>query len=123
MILKQGELMEMHEGLEALEELESAEVFVPHLEPMNYHLNNAYHVAPNYTTHGSAKRIVTEELYEDDLIEHGREYIVLIGQKQMLINGEKQSKAVFKKYRRLVDSLEDPWEFIEEDEFKLIIGR
>jgi hypothetical protein len=70
----------------------------------------------------SLERIIEEELYEDKLIERGREYIVLIDEKQMLINGEKQSRSVHKKYRRLIDSMESPWEF-EDDEIRLHIGR
>jgi hypothetical protein len=48
--------------------------------------------------------------------------MVVISKKQMLINGEKQSRSVFKKYRRLVDSMDNPWQFGDEDEFKIFIG-
>ena len=70
--------------------------------------------------HGSLKRIVKDELRADGLIEYGREYIVLIGDKQMLINGEKQSRSVFKKYRRLLDSMEDA--YIKNEEVSIHIG-
>jgi hypothetical protein len=70
-----------------------------------------------------ARRIVTDELHEDDLIEYGREYMVLIDKKQMLINGEKQPRSVFKKYRRLVDSMDDPWKLDDDEEFRMHIER
>ncbi|MEN8225883.1 MAG: M56 family metallopeptidase [Bacteroidota bacterium] len=109
MILREGELLELEEELEALEEVELPDLY--------------YSYPLNYSVPGSAKRIITEELYEDELIEHGREYIVLIGEKQMLINGEKQSRATFKKYRRLLNSMEESWKFNDDKEFRIHIGR
>jgi len=78
---------------------------------------------PGFGVSDRARRIVTDELHEDDLIEYGREYMVLIDKKQMLINGEKQPRSVFKKFRRLVDSMDDPWKFEDDEAFRMHIGR
>lgn len=67
------------------------------------------------------KRIITDELHEDGLIHRGREYIILIGKKQMLINGEKQSRSTYKKYRRLLDSIDEYPDTTEDKELKFFI--
>lgn len=78
---------------------------------------------PVFGVSDRARRIVTDELHEDDLIEYGREYMLLIDKKQMLINGEKQPRSVFKKYRRLIDSMDDPWKLEDDEAFRMHIGR
>ena len=106
------------EELEALEELD-----------MDFDFDYDYDYEFDYGSHGhyfmpgKMERIVKEELYEDDLIDRGREYIVLIGKKQMLINGEKQNRSVFKKYRRLIDSMSESWHINENEEVSIHIGR
>jgi len=118
------ELMRMDEKLEQLE-MENL-YFVRPGKPyfydsgFNYDFDHEFNF--DYGVSDRAKRLVTIELHEDDLIDHGREYIVVIGKKQMLINGEKQSRTVFRKYRRLVDSIEEPMFHDDADEFKVFIG-
>lgn len=122
MILKEGQLLELEESLAEIEEhMEIA----PRLEwePFEHNYNFDYKFPGHSTIGSSSERIVEEELYEDKLIERGREYIVLIGEKQMLINGEKQPRSVFKKYRRLIDSMEDSWFYQDDDEVRIRIGR
>lgn len=120
-ILNEDHLLELEETLVEYEELQEMEMLTE-WEPFEHEYNFDYKFPGNISIPGSAERIVTEELYEDDLIEHGREYIVLIGKKQMLINGEKQSRAAFKKYRRLIDSMEEPWYFDEDEDVRIHIG-
>jgi hypothetical protein len=123
MILKEGDLMELQESLSELEVLSIREI-----EPIEFNFDHdfdhdfEYEFFRGFNMSSSAHRIITDELHEDGLIDHGREYIVLIGKKQMLINGEKQTRTVFKKYRRLIDSMEEPWHFDEDDEFRMHIG-
>lgn len=78
-------------------------------------------VFPGYDISTKAKSIMKEELLADGLVDHGREYIVLIGKKQMHINGDKQSRSVFKKYRRLAESLQQPSMDNEEQEYRFFI--
>ncbi len=122
MILKEGQLLELEESLAEIEEHIEIE---PRLEwePIEYNYDFDYKFPGHSMLGGSSERIVKEELYEDELIERGREYIVLIGEKQMLINGEKQPRSVFKKYRRLIDSMEDSWFYQDDDEVRIRIGR
>ncbi len=121
MILKKDELMELQEGLSEMEDWVNFEA-LQEIEPLEYNFDFDHDFHLNFEVPGRAKEIVTEELYEDGLIDHGRQYIVLIGKKQMLINGEKQSRTIFKKYSRLIDSMEEPWYFDEDDEFRILIG-
>ena len=115
MIIKEDQFMELQDQL-----MELQEVYVPMPDLPDYNYN--LHFSSNFGVPGSAQGIVTQELYEDDLIDHGRQYIVLIGKKQMLINGEKQSKTVFKKYRRILDSIQESWQFDDDEEFRIHIG-
>jgi beta-lactamase regulating signal transducer with metallopeptidase domain len=54
----------------------------------------------------SPERIIRQELRDDGLIVPQKGYIVDIDSNGMYINGEKQSKNVYKKYKRLVESLD-----------------
>jgi beta-lactamase regulating signal transducer with metallopeptidase domain len=66
-----------------------------------------------------AEKIIRQELRDDGLTQRGRKYIVEIDSKAMYINGEKQPKEVYRKYRKLVESFESMT--LEGDEiFKLI---
>ena len=114
------EFMEMEEQLEKLN-MENLN-FVRPGKPFFY--NGDYDFNYDFDTgiDGRSKRLIIGELYEDDLIVHGREYVVVIGNKQMLINGEKQSRTVFRKYRRLLDSVEHRWVDDDDDEYKIFIG-
>ena len=113
------ELMELQEKLQELEHL-----YIPAPD-----FNYAYHFPvdnyfpANTGLHSRTESLVAGELYDDNLIRHGREYVVVIDDRQMLINGEKQSRGVYKKYRRLVDSVDEPWKFGDNDEFKIFIER
>ena len=64
------------------------------LEPIRfeYDFDHTFDFNTNFGVQDRAQGIVTQELFEDGLIDHGRQYIVLIGKKQMLINGEKQTR-------------------------------
>ncbi len=66
-----------------------------------------------------AGRIIRQELADDGLTIEGKKYIIELDSKSMFINGEKQSKDTYKKYRRLVESLEE-MHFDGDDTYKLI---
>jgi hypothetical protein len=48
--------------------------------------------------------IIRNELIKDGIIEEGEECVVYIGSNMMSVNGEKQSREVLKKYRRLLET-------------------
>ena len=50
------------------------------------------------------EKIVKSELLKDGLIKRGGDYIIKINPKSMIINGEKQPRDVYKKYKRLLES-------------------
>jgi membrane-associated HD superfamily phosphohydrolase len=52
-----------------------------------------------------AEQIIRQELLDDSLIRHGKEYIVELGADEMYINGEKQSRSVFKKYKKIYEGV------------------
>jgi beta-lactamase regulating signal transducer with metallopeptidase domain len=54
----------------------------------------------------SAEKIIRQELRDDGLTVPRKGYIIDLDSKGMYINGEKQSKETFRKYKRLVESLE-----------------
>jgi beta-lactamase regulating signal transducer with metallopeptidase domain len=54
----------------------------------------------------SPERIIRQELRDDGLTMPGRKYVIELDTKSMYINGEKQPKEVCKKYRKLVESLD-----------------
>lgn len=124
---RDNELMLMEEKLIALEGLyEELEVLYEKMPTESQFLAfEPVHIPhrPVFGVSDQVRRIVTDELHEDDLIEYGREYMVLIDKKQMLINGEKQPRSVFKKYRRLIDSMDDPWKLDDDEAFRMHIGR
>jgi bla regulator protein blaR1 len=66
-----------------------------------------------------SERIFRQELWDDGLTEKGRKYVIEIDSKAMYINGEKQSREIYKKYRKLAESLENV-PFDEGDTFKMI---
>jgi hypothetical protein len=127
------ELDNLYENFEELEELEGLmelkeEELARNFEfdyDFDHDFDHNYHftLPKLFYSPGNLENIIREELHEDDLIRHGREYIVLIDKKQMLINGEKQPRSVFKKYRRLVDSMKNSWELDEDEEIRIHIGR
>jgi hypothetical protein len=66
-----------------------------------------------------AEKIIRQELRDDGLTERGRRYVIEVDSKAMYINGEKQPKEIYRKYSKLVESLEGI--NLEGDEtFKLI---
>ncbi len=67
----------------------------------------------------AAEKIIRQELRDDGLTERGRKYVIEIGSKAMYINGEKQPKEIYRKYSKLVESLEGT-NFDGDDTFKLI---
>ncbi len=94
---------------------------VPDVEQFRY-----YHTPDipdfDYFVPDKARRVITGELRSDGLISHGREYMVVIGEKQMHINGNKQPRQVFRKYSRLVESLGRTGDDKIEREYKIFIG-
>jgi beta-lactamase regulating signal transducer with metallopeptidase domain len=66
-----------------------------------------------------AGRIIRQELADDGLTVKGKKYIIELDSRSMYINGEKQSKDTYRKYRRLVESLEE-MNFDGDDTYKLI---
>jgi tetratricopeptide (TPR) repeat protein len=53
------------------------------------------------------ERLMRQELYKDDLIEQGHDYIIELDNRNLIINGEVQSKEMLKKYKRLYESVEE----------------
>lgn len=51
------------------------------------------------------ERIFKDELIDDNLIEPGKGYVIEIDSKEMHINGEKQSKEIFNKYKKILESV------------------
>jgi beta-lactamase regulating signal transducer with metallopeptidase domain len=66
-----------------------------------------------------SERIIRQELRDDGLTERGKKYVIELDSKAMYINGEKQAKEVYKKYRKLVESMEQ-MSLEGEETFKLI---
>lgn len=64
-----------------------------------------YGTPPQLNDRGTEK-VIRQELREDGLVSHGKNYIIEINSKAMYINGEKQSKEVAKKYMHLVEGFE-----------------
>ncbi len=102
-------------------EYRSFEYEVPDMEQFRYyHTPDAPHL--HYIFPDKARGLITEELRSDGLISYGRDYLVVIGDKQMHINGNKQSRQVFKKYSRLVESLDGFGNYEQEGEYRIFIG-
>jgi hypothetical protein len=66
-----------------------------------------------------AEKIIRQELRDDGLTERGRKYIVEIDSKAMYINGEKQAKEIYRKYSKLVESLEGI-QLQDDESFKIV---
>jgi len=69
---------------------------IPDLEEI-YKIPYQYHIQKTET-------ILRSELLNDGIIDRGGEYVVYIDARMMSVNGEKQSRDVFKKYKRLVET-------------------
>jgi hypothetical protein len=67
----------------------------------------------------SAEKIIRQELKDDGLTIRGKNYVIELDAKSMYINGEKQPKEIYRKYRKLVESL-DGMTFEGDELFKLI---
>jgi bla regulator protein blaR1 len=67
---------------------------------------------PRWVEHGKEQwqtpdeRIIRQELIDDGLASPHKKYVIDIDSHSMYINGEKQSKDIFRKYKHLVQSLE-----------------
>jgi bla regulator protein blaR1 len=66
-----------------------------------------------------SEKIIRQELFDDGLAAPDKKYVVDINSKGMYINGEKQSKDVFRKYKHLIESL-DLANLEAEDTYRLI---
>ena len=124
MILREDELMELEDVLvdyEEIMDLKELKEWEPFEHDFNFDYQYNYHFPGDLM--GRSRSILKQELREDGLILPGREYVLLINQKQMYLNGEKQSRSMFKKYRRLIDSLEGYSVSSKVDELKIHIGR
>jgi bla regulator protein blaR1 len=75
--------------------------------------------APEQPPMPSPEKIIRQELRDDGLTMRGRRYVIELDSKSMYINGEKQPKEVYRKYRKLVDSFE-PAKLEGDETFKLI---
>jgi len=53
-----------------------------------------------------SEKIIRQELRDDGLTIRGKKYVIELDSKAMYINGEKQPKEVYRKYSKLVESLE-----------------
>ena len=78
------------------------------------------HNMRGYLFESKLNRIIKDELENDRLIKRHGDYIIKLDNKRMYINGEKQSRSVYKKYRNLIDSF-DGEERSDEFEFKLVL--
>lgn len=105
-ILKQQRDLERlyrdHEG--NIKEPESNPFFysIPPVPPVEPRLREHYRdsrIAP-------AEKIIRQELIDDGLASPHKKYVVELNSKGMFINGEKQSKEIYRKYKHLVESLE-----------------
>jgi bla regulator protein blaR1 len=94
-------------------------------EPFSYSIPPVPPVEPRWNDHpqghriAPAERIIRQELIDDGLASPNKKYVVDVNSKGMYINGEKQSKDVFRKYKHLVESL-DLANFEGEDTYRLI---
>jgi len=67
-----------------------------------------YHYDPGeFKYHNKTEKIIRQELIDDGLIERGGDYVIELTHRHMLINGEKQPRSVYQKYKRLYESMED----------------
>jgi beta-lactamase regulating signal transducer with metallopeptidase domain len=130
--LKEGQLFSIQENLAELEDLyipyHEFEFEVPDIDieydfDLDHDLDHDQHFHRNWIMHSHPGGIIEEELLDDGLIERGREYIVVIEKKRMLINGEKQPRSIFKKYSRLIESMDESWLHDEDDEYRIHIRR
>jgi beta-lactamase regulating signal transducer with metallopeptidase domain len=115
--LSEDELQERMKDIQIEMEMEIPE---GDFENMEFYFNEPVNppMPPEHRVPQSEK-IIRQELRDDGLTDRGRKYVIELDSKAMYINGEKQPKEVYKKYRKLVDSLENiPFE--EGDTFKLI---
>jgi beta-lactamase regulating signal transducer with metallopeptidase domain len=53
-----------------------------------------------------SEKIIRQELRDDGLVTRGKQYIVELNDRYMYINGVRQPREIYKKYRKLVESLE-----------------
>ena len=88
---------------------------VPPVPPEEHRWNEHSPVAPM----APAEKIIRQELVDDGLAAPDKKYIIEVNPKGMYINGEKQPKEVFRKYKHLVESL-DLANFESEDTYRLI---
>ncbi len=66
-----------------------------------------------------SERIIRQELRDNGLTDKGKKYIIELDGKAMYINGAKQPKETYRKYRKLVESLEQV-DFDSGETFKII---
>lgn len=65
-----------------------------------------WHPDPEFSR-TKTEQIIRQELIDAGLIERHGSYVIELTDRQMLINGEKQSRSVYQKYKRLYESMED----------------
>ncbi len=56
--------------------------------------------------HGKTEKIIRQELIDDELVRPGKDYIIELDSGGLFINGEKQTKEVSGKYKKLLEGLE-----------------
>jgi hypothetical protein len=87
-------------------------------EPVYTPMHPGFEIVPEPPVRQSEK-IIRQELRDDGLTTRGKKYVVEIDGKSMFINGEKQPKEIYKKYRKLVEGTEQ-LSFEGDDTFKMI---
>jgi len=55
---------------------------------------------------GKTEKIIRQELIDDGLVKPGKDFIIEIRSNGLFINGEKQTKEVAGKYKKLLEGLE-----------------
>jgi bla regulator protein blaR1 len=97
--------MEIHKWDLDRQQKDERFMVVPHDNDMQW--NWSQQGDPGRTEFPSSEKIIRQELFDNGLVDPGRKYIIEIGSKGMYINGEKQPKETWKKYKKLVEGLDN----------------
>jgi bla regulator protein blaR1 len=88
---------------------------VPPAPPLDHNWNE-HNPGPRITP---SEKIIRQELIDDGLAAPNKKYVIDLNSKGMYINGEKQLKEIYRKYKHLVESL-DLANLIGDDTYRLI---
>ena len=82
------------------------------MKDIQHHYSGVYQ---NCFSESKTVKVIKKQLIKDGLMqENEKDFVFELDNKKMYINGEKQSKSSYKKYRKLIESTENP---CDEDEF------